>query len=108
MRVPSFVVVLAGAGALATSGTAIAGEPALRVAYDDLKLATPAGQAELQKRIDKAAWRVCMFDAQGDLRTSEQHTACYRTAQRSAEIQLAQIVAERRLAADSSRSGAGG
>lgn len=108
MRVHSFVVTLASAGALLASGPAFAGEPVARVAYDDLQLTSPAGQAELEKRITKAAWRVCMFDANGDLRTSEQHAACYRTAQRSADVRVAQIVAEYRLAAEASNNAAGG
>lgn len=108
MRALSFVFVVASAGALATSGAAVAGDAVRYVSYDDLQLTTPAGLAELERRIDKAAWRVCMYDASGDLRTSEERIACYRSTQKTAEIQVAQLVAERRLAAEASSRDAGG
>jgi len=108
MRGFSIVFVLAGAAALTASGAATAGEPSARVSYDDLRLTTAEGQAELHKRIGKAAWRVCMFDESGDLRPSDEHAACYRSTQRTVEVQVAQIIAERRLAADAPDGEVGG
>jgi UrcA family protein len=84
-------------GAAAFSAPALAGMPSVSVPYGDLNLTTANGQAQLQQRLDKAAWKVCMFDQQGDLRTGDDHTVCYRAARKEVAVQFARVVNERQL-----------
>lgn len=90
MRVASLAIFVAAA---VTASSAIAGAPRELVRYDDLRLTTAEGQAELQQRLNSAAWKVCMYDARGNLRTSEQHTACYRATRKDAAVRMAQVMA---------------
>lgn len=97
MRVASFLATLAAAGTALTASPAMAGASRELVRYDDLRLTTAEGQAELQDRLHRAAWKVCMFDADGRLRTSEEHSACYRATRKDGAVRMAQVVAEHRL-----------
>ena len=62
------------------------------VSYGDLNLATPDGQAVLQKRLDKAARKVCRFYDDGRLVTAEQENACYRVARKKVDVRFAEVV----------------
>jgi UrcA family protein len=96
MRLP-IALLAAVAGVVAFSGPAMAGAPSARVPYGDLNLTTADGQVELQRRLNKAAWKVCMFDEGGDLRTGDEHAACYRDARKEVAVQFARVVSERQL-----------
>ncbi len=96
MKVAPFALVLAAGAALAASPAA-AGAPREVVRYDDLRMATAEGQATLQKRLDKAAWKVCMFDTNGMVRTSEEQNACYRASRKEAAVRMAQVMAATQL-----------
>lgn len=96
MRYPA---ILAAAAAVIGTATvfitpAVAGTPVERVPYGDLKLTTAEGQAQLQKRLNSAAWRVCMFDERGNLRSGEQQGACYRNTRKNVAVQLAQVLGD--------------
>lgn len=98
MQVRSTVLALAlGLGTMATAVPAAAGAPSERVSYGDLRLSTAEGQAELQKRLNSAAWRVCLFDEDGSLRAGDETAACYRQARKDVAVQFAQILSEERL-----------
>ena len=97
MRVASFALAIAAAGTALTASPALAGNSRELVRYDDLRLTTAEGQAELQKRLDKAAWKACMFDTRGTLRTGEQQTACYHATRKDAAVRMAQVLATPRL-----------
>lgn len=71
---------------------ALAAERTERVAYGDLNLATSEGQAALQHRLDKAAHKVCMFDANGQLASDDRASECYRETRKSAELRFAEAV----------------
>lgn len=49
--------------ALTASTAAYAEQPSALVKYADLDLASPAGQAELERRVDNATRRVCRVQA---------------------------------------------
>lgn len=95
MKIRPLICTAAVAAALAAT-PALAGQPSERVAYSDLNLATPHGQAELQDRLDKAARRVCRFDENGQLRSAGDENACYRVSRQHAEVRMAQAVSEQR------------
>lgn len=98
MQIRSTVLALAlGLGSMAAAVPAVAGAPTARVPYGDLRLSTAEGQAELQKRLNSAAWKVCMYDESGMLRASEETTACYRQARKDVAVQFAQIVSQNAL-----------
>lgn len=85
--------IICGALALAATIPAVAGETRL-VRYDDLNLASPAGQERLQRRIDTAARRVC-GDANArrvlGLATSTKARACIAKAKANAADQVAAL-----------------
>lgn len=98
MQIQSTVLALTiGLATMALAAPAIAGAPVERVPYGDLHLSTPEGQAELQKRLNRAAWRVCLFDENGSLRASDETALCYREARKDVAVQFARIVSEERL-----------
>jgi len=94
---PSLAFLAGALGALAFGTSAMAGSPSVGVPYGDLNLTTTEGQTALQQRLDKAAWKVCMFDERGFLRTGEDHVACYRNARQEVAVQFARVVSERQL-----------
>lgn len=97
MRYPAIMAALAAAVGTAAvlAAPAVAAAQVERVPYGDLKLTTPEGQAQLQKRLDGAAWRVCLFDEHGSLRSAEAQGACYRETRKNVAIRLAKIVTDR-------------
>jgi UrcA family protein len=89
---------LAGMAAVPASATParIDTPPTVRVAYDDLDLTTPEGEAELTQRVRRAAIRVCRFRADGSLNDAISERACYRHARVRAGVEIAQIISDRR------------
>lgn len=102
MKIKSVALMAAAIGALgltspASASPARSAAAAERVAYDDLDLVSAEGQRELQRRVDRAAWKVCMFDEAGQLRENGSHVKCYRTAREQVAVQVAQAVSKRPL-----------
>ncbi len=97
MKLTSIVLALAASAGALTAAPALAGVTTERVGYGDLELTTPQGQAELQRRLNRAAWRVCLYDGDRSLRASDQTATCYRQARREVAVEVAQIVADRQL-----------
>ncbi len=83
----------AAAAAVLVSAPVFASDRVERVAYGDLNLASANGQAELQHRLDKAAHKACMFDAKGQLSTTDQAADCYHDARKTADVRFAEAVA---------------
>lgn len=81
---------------LVMSTTATAGVE--RVPYGDLDITTPAGHAALQRRVNGAVWRTCLFDEKGVLRPSDLTTPCQRVTRKKVSIRVAQLVAIQQLA----------
>ena len=81
---------VASAAAFATFITVAAATPlhaeTVKVAYGDLDVSSPAGAAELQARINRAAHRVC---GQDDAGTRFQAATCRAQAIKSAQAQVA-------------------
>lgn len=95
MKTPTAILAVAAAIGAATVGApALAGTPTERVSYEDLNLTTQEGQDALQQRLNKAAWRVCMFDEKGRLQTAEHQTSCYRQARKDVAVRVAEVVAD--------------
>lgn len=93
-----FTATTLAAAALAVAATpALAGTVIQRVAYDDLQLTTSKGQAELQRRVNDAVWRVCLYNQRGSLRSAEQQATCYRDTRKTVAIQVAELLSERQL-----------
>lgn len=65
-----------------------------RVSFADLNLTTAEGQATLQQRVNSAAWKACMFDKSGMLRTGDDTAACYREARKDVAVRVAAIMAD--------------
>jgi UrcA family protein len=70
----------------------VEGRPTVRVAYGDLDLTRPAGQAALDRRIRRAASLVCPPEARGisSLRT---HRRCVSAAMADARLHADQAIA---------------
>ena len=98
MRYPA---ILAAAVAVLGAATAFAAPAAaetpatLAVKYSDLNLATEAGQAQLERRIDKAARSVCMVDdvTTGSRLRSSEGRQCYEETKARVHEQIAQAIA---------------
>ena len=93
-RTATFIA--AALAAAVSAGPAMAGEPAERVSYRDLNLASAEGQAELQQRLDAAARRVCRFDSEGRLSSPADENACFRQTRQTVSVQFAQVVSSDR------------
>lgn len=63
------------------------------VPFGDLNLTTPEGQATLQARLDRAAWKACLFRADGMVRSGEETASCYREARKDVAVRMASIIA---------------
>jgi len=102
MSIKTAAILAATIGALGLAAPAFAG-PARsaatvqHVVYDDLDLVSAEGQAELQRRVDKAASRVCMFEPDGSLRQSRNHAQCYRETRKQVAVRVAQAISNRPL-----------
>ena len=88
--------------ALAAAGTALAAPAAaetMAVQYRDLNLATAQGQKVLERRIDRAARKVCDRGVQrtGTRLPSAKVEACYRQAKAKANQTFAALVEAHRL-----------
>lgn len=84
-----------------TTTPALAGNsdlPSKDIAYSDLNLNTPQGQARLEQRIESAARSVCRDHERlsGSRIRSPEHGACLANARASAKKQMATIMAEQR------------
>lgn len=67
--------------------------------YSDLNLGTARGQAQLERRIESAARKVCKLNVQrtGTRLSSPERKACYSKARQTARSQMATVMnAERR------------
>jgi UrcA family protein len=94
----TFVIGLAAAAGMLVTAPAMAAETnATRVTYADLKLASAEGQAELQRRIDRAAWSVCQYDARGRIRAPRDQVQCFRASRQDVSVRVAQIIDDHRL-----------
>lgn len=73
--------------------------PKVDIQYRDLNLATAEGQEILQRRIDRAAIKVCQLDEHrtGTRIPSAERKACFAKARASAGAQMASIVADYQL-----------
>jgi UrcA family protein len=67
-----------------------------RVAYADLDLSTPAGQAALRQRIHKAASLACQSSLDG-IKAAQDRSQCMREMQKDGQLQLASLVSDRGL-----------
>jgi UrcA family protein len=72
----------------------MANDRAAYVTYKDLDLASEAGQAVLQARLDKAAHKVCRFDADGYLKTPEEEDACFRATRDKVAVEVAYLTTD--------------
>lgn len=69
------------------------------VSYADLDLATPAGRAALERRVERAVEHVCPArPLPTELDKRADYVACHRAALSGARQQLAEIYSGRRLA----------
>ena len=78
---------VAALGFIASAATAAAQDlPSVTVAYDDINLATPAGQKRLDRRIESAAREVCDYQRHltGTRIVSSEMRACLEKARASA------------------------
>lgn len=89
-------LILAGA-ILTMTGTGVSASSE-SVQYGDLTLTSTAGRAELQRRVNKAVWKVCLFSDNGMLRSAEQTTDCQHDTKSEAAVRIAQLVADEQLA----------
>lgn len=90
----AFAAIAAVASAVPASAET---QPSERVYFADLNLDTAQGQSELRQRLDRAAYKVCRFDADGQLRSTNAEQQCVRQARTAAKIRIAQIMKEERL-----------
>lgn len=81
---------LAASAAIATPAFA---EDTL-VTYTDLDLTTPEGQQTLERRLTKAARKVCKMDVKGptSLLPANSSRTCYREATQKAQGQMAVVI----------------
>ncbi|BBC71479.1 UrcA family protein [Altererythrobacter sp. B11] len=86
-------ITAAALGAACIATPALARDRVERVTYHDLDLTTPEGQAKLDTRLKRAAWRVCQDDEQGRVRSLDMQRACYRYTRQDMAVQMAQRVA---------------
>ena len=89
MKTHSAIMAAVLGAALATP--ALAETQTVGVRYADLDLATPAGQAELDRRIDRVARSICKMDEviTGSRTPSSAARQCYQEAKASTHQQIA-------------------
>ena len=98
----TFAITAAALGLALTGAPALADAPVeretMKLSLAGIDLATPEGQAELDRRIDQAAREICQLDRQhtGTRIRSREAKECYKTAKASAEKQVAAIIENRR------------
>jgi len=94
--------IIALAASLAAAGLAqpaLAGQSSTHinkevVSYSDLDLSTAKGQNELQRRIDDASKRVCLYDENGSIVSPSEERACRVSVRDATEVQLAKLEQE--------------
>lgn len=91
-------ILAAALGAAMFAAPASAESPGVRVSYADLDLTTPAGVAELEKRVKRAAWRLCKFSGEGAMRDRLNQVRCYRAARQTSAVQIAQATERQKQA----------
>lgn len=89
-------IALAGAGAPAVAETI---QQTMVVKYTDLNLASAKDQKILERRIDRAAKKICGLDRArtGTRLKSPKAQECYRTAKANATKQFAVLIEEQRI-----------
>jgi len=93
-------IMAAAIGALGLAAPASANESRYeatlqRVAYGDLNVLTPAGMKELQRRVDRAAFRACRFADDGATHDSQSRGLCLRQTREKVVFNIAQAAAKR-------------
>ena len=78
--------------ALAQPPIIVEGRPAIPVAYGDLDLSRPAGQAVLTGRVERAAIRLCEIRF-GGIASAMEERRCFRRALDGAQAQVDRAVA---------------
>ncbi len=91
------VLTTAALGLAVISTPALAGPtdiPSVEIAIADINFATPEGQAQLDRRVKKAAQTICGLDSRrsGSRIPSMDSKRCYAKAMKSAEQQVATLV----------------
>jgi UrcA family protein len=102
MTIKTAAILAAAIGALGLTAPAYAkstryNATVQHVGYGDLDLLSADGQAELQRRVDKATSRACMFEQDGALRQSRDYAQCYRETRRQVAVQVAETISNRPL-----------
>lgn len=95
MKTPLIALAAIGSALSATSAAA----EQIDIEFDDLNLASISGQETLERRIDRAARKVCGVDIKrpGTRIPSVEAKKCYVQARNSALAQMAAAVDERSL-----------
>lgn len=90
------IAAIAAATLALSTAPAFAGS--VSVNYKDLDLSTPAGQAELDHRLDRAAREVCGMDEiqTGTRIPSRSARKCYKNAREKLDERIAMLVARER------------
>lgn len=94
MKAPAIIILAAAIGAATLSSPVLAADT-LAIKTSDLDLSTPAGQAQLERRVTRAAREACGMD---DVRTgtnlpSKNARACFEQAKTTAMRQVNERVA---------------
>jgi UrcA family protein len=94
MRIQSTILALAAATLAVPAIAADDAGSAVSVRYNDLNLASKAGQEELDRRLERAARSVCGLDAirTGTRLRSAEARRCYREARATLDKQFASLV----------------
>lgn len=97
MRIQSTILALAAVALAVPAAASEAGAVSVGVRYNDLNLATKAGQDELDRRLDRAARSVCGMDriTVGTRLASAESRRCYREARTSLDKRFAALVENR-------------
>ena len=91
------LIALAAISAIAAATPALAEE--IRVSHHDLNLTTTDGQQTLDRRVDRAAKRVCGYNElrSGSRFVTPSMRSCFAKAKAGANSQVAAIVDDKRL-----------
>lgn len=94
MRIRSTILALAAVALAIPAAATEADAGSVGVRYNDLNLASKAGQEELDRRLDRAARSVCGMDAvrTGTRLASADSRRCYREARVALDKQFAALV----------------
>jgi UrcA family protein len=94
MQIKSIALALAAASVALPAAAADAPRVSVRVEYSDLDLATPAGQEELERRLDRAARTICGVDnvKTGTRLPSSWARRCMREARIDLDRQFAALI----------------